>query len=183
MLPHNPEFPFWVPGCRLVYTQPASFEPLFPCCPSLATPVTLQACKSGLFRLREELALPCFQRIPPTPPRPCLLTRPGFHPPPAASTPPAPAAPRSAVLSPRTPAASDGPACRCQFRAMPTSPAAFFSAASLRSDGDRPRPGITDRHQRKMQAERNVGRGLSQYPREHPAVHRLPDVVHLHRAR
>ena len=82
-------------SCRQpLYIRPAWLEPLFPgipvfasrlpssvlpiasvgavssSCPSLATPVTLQTCKSGLFRLREELELPCFQAIAPTPPRP-----------------------------------------------------------------------------------------------------------------
>jgi len=75
-----PELPFGVPGCHPVYTQPPSFEPLFPCCPSLATPVTLQACKSGLFRLREKLKLPCFQAIALTPPHPLPPVLAGFSP-------------------------------------------------------------------------------------------------------
>lgn len=51
---------------RLATSVGAVFSPR----PSLAAPVTLQACKSGLFRPQEKLKRPCDQAIAPTPLRP-----------------------------------------------------------------------------------------------------------------
>ena len=75
----------------------ASIGAVLSSCPSLATPVTLQACKSGFFRLREELELAYFQAIPPTPPRPLpSFLAPSASPQRPSAIRPAPAAPRSA---------------------------------------------------------------------------------------